>query len=162
MSTALSDITGRMKELTSDELRTFGHEMPQLVDPTGLKGFTSASLGSTLQRLPVEEKAEVLIDAIKAQPQAEREQIAKEVSEGGFPRPTPGMRDLLWLVVVSAFAIVLVGSFVTLAIGVLSAPTGSSVKQEIVLTMFTSVIGFLAGLFVPSPGQNGRNGNNGN
>ena len=56
-------------------------------------------------------------------------------------------RDRLYLIVVVAFSIVMVGAFVTLAIGVFA----KGVRPEIILTTFTSVVGFLAGLFVPSP-----------
>ena len=69
---------------------------------------------------------------------------------GAMPPPTDGARDRLWLIVVCAFAIVLVGSFTALAVGVF-VPASGKVTPELILTMFTSVVGFLAGLFVPSP-----------
>ena len=71
-------------------------------------------------------------------------------------KPSDKIRDVLWIIVIAAFAVVLVGSFSTLAWGVFHATTGS-VKPELILTMFTSVIGFLAGLFTPSPVGNKEN-----
>ena len=73
-------------------------------------------------------------------------------------QPTPRARDRLWLIVVTAFALVLVGGFITLALGVFLTPAPNGVKPELILTTFTSVVGFLAGLFVPSPaGRNDAN-----
>lgn len=71
------------------------------------------------------------------------------------PNDTKG----LWLIVVCAFAIVLVGSFLALALGMFfPPPTGAAVKPELALSMFTSVVGFLAGLFIPSPANKRGNG----
>lgn len=61
-------------------------------------------------------------------------------------------RDRLYMIVVIAFSVVLVGAFVTLAVGVFVAPGKSKVSPELILTTFTTVVGFLAGLFAPSPG----------
>ena len=69
----------------------------------------------------------------------------------------PGDTKALWTIVVAAFAFVLVGSFGFMAIGIFLKPQdGAVVKPELVLSMFTSVVGFLAGLFIPSP--NNRRG----
>jgi hypothetical protein len=68
--------------------------------------------------------------------------------------PSDGVRDRLWLIVIAAFAVVLVGSFITLAISVFVAPSSGGTSGQIILTMFTSVVGFLAGLFAPSPVAN--------
>ena len=57
--------------------------------------------------------------------------------------PRDRVRDAIWLIVVLSFAIVLVGAFITIA--------ADGNKPDVILTMFTSAVGFLAGLFVPSP-----------
>jgi len=60
----------------------------------------------------------------------------------------------LWLVVVLSLASVLLGSAATLvALSFREAHTTPAVSPEIVLSLFTSVMGFLAGLFVPSPAK---------
>jgi hypothetical protein len=76
----------------------------------------------------------------------------KQVLQGLGIIPPPSNPNLLWVIVVLAFAFVLVGSFATIALAMFKAPAnGALAKPELVLTMFTSVVGFLAGLFVPSP-----------
>ena len=92
---------------------------------------------------------------LSEKPAAERDKAVaefKSASEGaGLDKPSQGANDRIWLVVVSAFAIVMVGAFVTLALAVFVAPAQGGVKPELILATFTSVVGFLAGLFVPSP-----------
>jgi len=71
-----------------------------------------------------------------------------------LPRPTPETTNLIWLIVVIAFALVMVYSAYILGSGV----TGSVVKDYVpitksdtILTVFMTVVGFLAGLLSPSP-----------
>jgi hypothetical protein len=100
---------------------------------------TSAELGMLLSEKPAAERNKAVAEF-------------KSASEGaGLDRPTQGANDWIWLVVVSAFAVVLVGAFVTLALAVFVAPAQGGVKPELILATFTSVVGFLAGIFVPSP-----------
>jgi len=100
---------------------------------------TSSELGMLLSEKPASERNKAVAEF-------------KSASEGdGLGRPTQGTNDWIWVVVVSAFAIVLVGAFVTLALAVFVAPAQGGVKPELILATFTSVVGFLAGLFVPSP-----------
>jgi nucleoside recognition membrane protein YjiH len=67
-----------------------------------------------------------------------------------FGPPSRSTRDILWLIVVVAFAIVMVGSFLTMAISAFY-PSTSATGIQIVLTTFSSVVSFLAGLFTPNP-----------
>ena len=57
----------------------------------------------------------------------------------------------VWKIVIWAFSIVLVGSFLTLAISVFVPPATGGTSGQMILTVFTTVVGFLAGLFSPSP-----------
>lgn len=59
------------------------------------------------------------------------------------------------MIVISAFAIVLVGSFVTLAVSMFVTPSDPT-SVQIILTMFTTVVGFLGGLFTPVPRSRNR------
>lgn len=78
---------------------------------------------------------------------AERQELA-----GMLPDPDTATASRLWKIVVGAFAIVLLASFAVLAFGMFRAPPNdAATKPELVLSMFTSAVGFLAGLFVPSP-----------
>ncbi len=67
----------------------------------------------------------------------QREEVVEHIGT-----PHPSIVNHLWLIVIVAFAIVLVGSFLTLA---------WTAEPDVMLTIFMSVVGFLAGLFTPSP-----------
>ncbi len=66
--------------------------------------------------------------------------------------PNQVITDKIWLIVIIAFAAVLVGSFLTLALSTFLVPK-NEVNLQILLTIFTTVTGFLAGLFSTSPLQ---------
>ena len=65
-------------------------------------------------------------------------------------RPSVRVSDRIWLIAVGAFAAVLVGSFLTLAISMF-VRVQDATSAQVMLTVFTAVLGFLAGLFTPSP-----------
>lgn len=153
MSTDISQVVAQIKGMSRSDLEQFGTKLPQHIDPSNLTAFVNASLGSALNALPTDQKADAIKTAIQAQPEQEREKLARQVGTAALPPPTDHVRDKLWLIVVSGFSVVLVGSFVTLAFGVFK-PSPGEVTPELILTMFTSVVGFLAGLFVPSPINN--------
>jgi hypothetical protein len=72
----------------------------------------------------------------------------------GLEPPDEKTRNLLWKIVVVAFSIVLVGTFIILSIAMFMTQMKDAinlVKPEVVLSLFTAAVGFLAGLFVPSP-----------
>ncbi len=68
--------------------------------------------------------------------------------ERELPAPSPTTTEKLWIIVVVAFAAVLVGAAGALVAFVF---LHSEAKPDIILSLFTSAVGFLAGLFVPSP-----------
>ena len=70
-----------------------------------------------------------------------------------IPPTTEGnaLKIKVWKIVIWAFSIVLVGSFLTLAISVFVPPAKGGTTGQTILTVFTTVVGFLAGLFSPSP-----------
>src|SRR5947199_10153179 len=71
---------------------------------------------------------------------------------GHLPAPASDVTDKIWLIVIIAFAVVLVGSFLTLAVSTFLV-SKNEVDLQIILTIFTTVTGFLAGLFTTSPFQ---------
>ena len=105
-----------------------------------------------LRGLPIESTKEVLKQIIEEKSPKEQKEIITSISSPIGP-PSTKIRDSLWFVVVISFALVLVGSFLTLAIGVFC---GNRTSPELILSMFTSVVGFLAGLFAPSPIANSQ------
>lgn len=73
-------------------------------------------------------------------------------------QPSRKATNWIWLMVVASFCFVLVLSAGTLAVCLfvkLPDNTNAKVSPEVLLAMFTSVVGFLAGLFVPSPNATG-------
>jgi hypothetical protein len=98
-----------------------------------------------VQTLPSRSRVSVLRQSAAQLTQEERRAVVEGLTP---PTDTKG----LWLIVVLAFAVVLVGSFGAIAAGMfIPLPEHASVKPELALSMFTSVVGFLAGLFIPSP-----------
>jgi|SRR4051794_12287828 hypothetical protein len=113
------------------------------------EGVVKLVLREATRNLPPDEKKEAAKEVVGQLNDSDRKEVLQQFGVGV---PGEKTRDNLWLIVVSAFATILVGTFITLAIGVFIAPEkGAGTKPELVLTMFTSVVGFLAGLFVPSP-----------
>lgn len=115
--------------------------------------------------IPFAATKKALRNWVAEQPEEKRKEYVSEiVSAIGTSPPIGGpseqIRDKLWMTVIVAFAFVLAGTFTTLALGVFIKAEGK-VTPELILTMFTSVVGFLAGLFVPSPiASKGRTGGN--
>jgi uncharacterized membrane protein YbhN (UPF0104 family) len=110
-----------------------------------------------LKTMPIDVTTKALADFVASQPEENRQALSKRLAEAvttaaPIGSPSQGKRDIIWLIVVSAFAFVLCGTFLTLAFGVFF-PVNGKVTPELILAMFTSVVGFLAGLFVPSPGS---------
>ena len=115
---------------------------------------------SYLKGLSKAELIPALEEAIQERPKEDKKEIAENLTAAanGIGPPDPETRDKLWTIVVTAFAIVLVGGFVALALGVFLPIRENGVKPELILTTFTSVVGFLAGLFTPSPVARSTNG----
>jgi len=66
-------------------------------------------------------------------------------------KPSQRTSNAVWLIVVSSFALVMIGAASVLGTSVFSAPSTGGTKPDIILTVFTTVTAFLAGLFAPSP-----------
>ena len=71
-----------------------------------------------------------------------------------LPAPPPDIAGKIWLIVIWAFAIVLVLSVIVLGLSVFIPPAKGGTSGQIILTVITTVVGFLAGLFAESPAQN--------
>lgn len=91
--------------------------------------------------------------AVQVNPGATLRKVEREVTQG-FPPPTSRIVDSIWLVIVVAFAMSLMYSVWVLGHGVtaeLSADKVYAAKSDTVLTVVTTIVGFLAGLLAPSP-----------
>ncbi|GMV51985.1 hypothetical protein FBQ96_00945 [Nitrospirales bacterium NOB] len=138
-------------EFKGKEIYDFAGQFFKGLQPDALKD----ALVGAASNLPEKEKKEAVKETARQLSRAQQVSIGGEIQQGGvLAGPGEKTRDSLWLVVVSAFAFVLVGSFISIATAMFVAVPQGAVKPELVLTMFTSVVGFLAGLFVPSPAGN--------
>jgi hypothetical protein len=76
------------------------------------------------------------------------------VQRFGVPSPGQEAADRIWRIIVTSFAIVLVGAFLILALvstGTVAWLFGKPGTADVMLTVFTTAAGFLAGLLSPSP-----------
>lgn len=95
------------------------------------------------------------IDKVKADPKAALEEFSKQAMTE-LPPPDGPTNNKIWIIIVSAFAFVMVGSAIVLGIGVFIEVTDVTkrvAKSDTILTLFTTVVGFLAGLLAPSPAK---------
>jgi hypothetical protein len=81
---------------------------------------------------------------------------AEVVQQARVQLPLPGLEasEKLWRTIVTSFSIVLVGAFLALALiatGTVAYLYSSEPTGEVMLTVFTTAAGFLAGLLAPSP-----------
>lgn len=149
--------------LAPEQRKNLMAQLPAVIDIADfdglVRGFTTRAsapalrgfLLETTKALPPSEQAAAATEALKALPPAQQKSVQAEVFGAVIGGPGPHTRDTLWTIVVAGFSAVLVGSFLALAFGVFIKAEGK-VQPELILAMFTSVVGFLAGLFVPSPG----------
>jgi hypothetical protein len=77
-------------------------------------------------------------------------QIVEQVLSGVLS-PSPKTSDAVWLIIIWAFSGVMVGAVVVLSVGMFMPPVTGGTKSDTILTVFTTVTAFLAGLFAPSP-----------
>lgn len=93
------------------------------------------------------------IEDLRADPVGTLKRLESQVIQG-LPPPDPDTASRLWLIVVFSFALVVVFCAAVLGFGVTSKlePDATyAVKGDTILTVFTTVVGFLAGLLAPSP-----------
>ncbi len=81
---------------------------------------------------------------------------ADVVQQARVQLPLPGLEasEKLWRTIVTSFSIVLVGAFLALALiatGTVAYLYNSEPTGDVMLTVFTTAAGFLAGLLTPSP-----------
>jgi hypothetical protein len=97
------------------------------------------------------------LQALRENPQQTLERLKDETVEQlprALPAPDTRTNNAIWLIVVISFALVMVGSAYILGSGVrlkLDANTIYATKSDTILTVFTTVVAFLAGLLSPSP-----------
>ncbi len=110
-------------------------------------------LSTQLKGLSTREKVSAFTSAVSQLSDNEKVEVAKGLRPV-LPLPSDPIRDRIWLIIVSSFAFVMVGAAVVLGVGVFvgsSDATKQLTKSDTILTVFMTVVGFLAGLLSPSP-----------
>jgi hypothetical protein len=104
---------------------------------------------AAMEQLNPEERKAAAADLLRSFPLADRREV---VQAAGLGPPNQGTANFIWITVVICFALVLIASAASLLYGVVFLQrTIDSIL--VVLTVFTAVVGFLAGLLAPSPFQ---------
>jgi tetrahydromethanopterin S-methyltransferase subunit C len=67
---------------------------------------------------------------------------------------SPDVSNYIWRLIVTGFMVVFVGIVAAIAVAILIRPTTPTLSPETLVTIFTTIVGFLAGLLAPSPLQN--------
>ena len=99
------------------------------------------------------EIAEGVLNFIGKLPEDQKNVVTKELV-AGLGAPSQAVRDRIWLIIVRAFAFVLISSAVLLGCAIFIETKASASyfgKIETVVTVFTSALAFLSGLLAPSP-----------
>jgi hypothetical protein len=99
---------------------------------------------------PAAQQAAAIQEAINALPDDQKNMVAAAMGVR-VPDPDQGTSNIVWLIIIGAFALVMVGSVYVLGRGYFVAPVTNGTKPETILTIFTTTTAFLAGLFAPSP-----------
>ncbi len=86
------------------------------------------------------------IETIKSLTPQDKMDAAQQL---GF-KPGRQVTDMIWMTIVTSFSLILLGSFIALAVAVLIY---GKLSGELLLTVFTTSAAFLAGLLAPSPTQ---------
>lgn len=105
------------------------------------------SFSSDLTAKPTSERAKAIEDAVHALPPDQKAALAKAL----LPPPDPATNNKIWLIIIQSFAFAMLAAVAVLCSGVFIAPDKDGIKPDMILTIFTTVTAFLAGLFAPSP-----------
>ena len=130
--------------------------------PTPLQQTESAGLlmaGTTSQQ-----KAKTLETSLKELTPEDRQLVARMALQGLTPRqkqvaleqagglgpPAPGVSNIIWLLVISAFVLVLVATSASLIYGVVVLQRNAD-SVQVIVTLFTAAVGFLGVCLLPVP-----------
>lgn len=92
------------------------------------------------QGLPPEEKKNIAISAVQTLPPEQKQEVQKAAGN-----PSQKVTDQIWLMVVGTFSAVLLISGIGLLYVAIWPPPGGSNSTQVLLPVFTSIAGILAG-----------------
>ena len=99
---------------------------------------------------PYSEQASAIKEAVNALPNDQKEAVAQALGVR-LPDPDQSTSNKVWLIIIRAFAFAMIAAVTVLGVGVFVPPVTDGIKPDMILTIFTTVTAFLAGLFAPSP-----------
>jgi len=107
---------------------------------------------ATLTNASPEQRKQLAIQASQNLTAADKKEVA---AQADFPQPSPDVANVIWVAVVFAFIVILIGAAIMLGVGhfVAGVQTGGT-PTETVLLLFTTAAAFLTGLLVKSPVDN--------
>jgi hypothetical protein len=105
-----------------------------------------------LDKLDNNQKKDLAVKTLGTLPEGDKGEVA---NRSGLGLPSQGPTDIIWLVVVIALALILVATSGALVYGVVFLQRTAD-NVQIILTIFTTVVGFIAGLLTPSPLQTNK------
>ena len=98
--------------------------------------------------LPEANRTAAVVASVKNLPADQLATLQKALAN--IPDPDQPTGNVLWKIVIWAFAIVMVGTALVLGLSVFFPGPGAT-KPDTILTVFTTVTAFFAGLLAPSP-----------
>ncbi len=116
-------------------------------DGTRLPEDRSALMLDAARNLAPNDRKAMALEFMRNLDPAAKSEVARE--SGAVPPPGQRAANAIWMIIVITFALVLIGSAASLFFGVLVS--SKTTELQILLTIFTAVVGFLAGLLSPSP-----------
>ncbi|AUD06115.1 hypothetical protein [Spirosoma pollinicola] len=120
-------------------------KLPQKLDSDDQNHLTTSSLNATKDGA----KVDILTKSIKGLSVDDRKTVAQNIA---LAPPSGQIRDRIWMVVIWAFVILIVGSFIALSISLFTPEkTPDEARVQIMVTVFTTAAAFLTGLLAPSP-----------
>ena len=70
-------------------------------------------------------------------------------------KPSDGITNIIWMVLIIALAFILIASVASLIYGVIFLQRSAD-SVQVVVTVFTAVMGFITGLLTPGPSQKSK------
>ncbi len=111
-----------------------------------------STMMARVDTLPNSQKKDLAAKSLNTLPTSDKSEVADRT---GLGRPSQGPTNMIWIVIVITFALVLIASAGSILYGVVFLGQTAD-KVQIVLTIFTTVAGFIAGLVSPSPFQGNK------
>ncbi len=99
---------------------------------------------------PANERVAAIQEAVNALPEDQKNAVATALGTR-VPEPDQSTSNIVWIIIISSFALVMLGAVYVLCQGYFTPPVTNGTKPETILSVFMTVTAFLAGLFAPSP-----------